>query len=243
MGHSNVTMTNAITNVRSMLDEPNAAFWSDNELGLWINEACSDVQRQAEVLRQQGLLPVSVNEQNIVMPSDFLRVYKAEFVPTNQTLLTYPLEFRGYIGMDQIWGNLQSLPSSWPEYYTFWFSPVGASEAGSPAPTQLTMRLFPVPAQAGTINLFYYPLAVAAAVSPGTATIDCLPGWEDICYDYAVYKALRKDADPRWNDQFNIYKDKLVEMISRTHSDWSDQPDYFSTGPAGIPSWLLGNSW
>ena len=240
MGHSNVTMTQAISNVRSMLDEPNAAFWSDAELQLWINEACADIQRQAEVLRQKALLAVTVNEQNVPMPTDFLRVYKAEFVPTAQNILTYPLEFRGYIGLDQIWGNLQSLPSAFPEYYCFWFSPVGASAAGSPSPTQLTMRLFPVPAQAGTINLFYYAQAVAAS---GTATIDVLPGWEDICYDYAVYKALRKDADPRWNDQFSIYKDKLVEMISRTHPDWSDQPDYFSTGAAGIPSWLLGNSW
>lgn len=243
MGQSNVTMTQAIVNVRSMLDEPNAAFWSNNELGLWINEACADVQRNAEILRQMTPLAVSVNQQDVTAPSDLLRQYRCEFVPTAQNILTYPVEFRGYIGMDQIWGNLQSLPSAFPEYFTFWFSPVGANSAGSPAPTQLTIRLFPVPAQAGALNLFYYRLAIPAAVSPGTATLDTLPGWEDICYDYAVYKALRKDADPRWNDQFQIYKDKLVEMISRTHPDWTDQPDYFSTGPQGIPSWLLGNTW
>jgi hypothetical protein len=238
MGSSNVTMTQAIVNVRSMLDEPNAAFWSDAELTLWINEACADVQRQAEILRQQANLAVAVNQQDVLAPTDFLRHYKCQFVPTAQDILTYPIEFRGYIGMDAIWGNLQSLPSAYPSFFTFWFNPIGADATGGP--TALTMRLFPVPAQAGTLQLFYYRLAVPAT---GTDTIDTLPGWEDICYDYAVYKALRKDADPRWNDQFSIYKDKLVEMVSRTHPDWTDQPDYFSTGAGGIPSWLAGTSW
>jgi hypothetical protein len=241
MGQSNVTIANAIANTRSLLDEPNAAFWSNAELGLWLNEACVDIQRRCEILRQKVGLPIAVNQQDVHWPTDHLRTYRVEFVPTNQNVLTYPVEFRGYIGMDQIWGNLQSLPSAFPEYYTFWFSPVGAGATGSP--TQLTARLFPLCGQAGTLNVFYYRLPVAAAVSPGTDTLDIVPGWEDACYDYAMYRALRKDADPRWNDAFQTYTEKLFDLMSRTHPDWTDQPDYFSTGPQGIPSWLLGNTW
>jgi hypothetical protein len=240
MGQSNVTMTNAITNVRSLLDEPNAAFWSNTELGLWLNEACVDIQRRCEILRQRANLSVSVNQQDVTWPNDHLRTYRVLFIPSNQTTLSYPVEFRGYIGMDAIWGNLESLPSAWPEYYTFWFSPVGSGATGGP--TQLTARLFPVPAQAGTLQVQYYRLPVAAAVSPGTDTLDIVPGWEDACYDYAMYRALRKDADPRWQDAFQTYTEKLLDLMSRTHPDWTDQPDYFSTGFAGVPSWLLGNN-
>jgi hypothetical protein len=243
MGQSNVSMTAAIANVRSLLDEPNPAFWSNAELGLWLNEGCVDVQRRCEILRQESALPVAASAQNILAPNDVLRIYRLEFVPTGQTTLTYPLEFRGYMGMDQIWGNLQSLPSAWPEYYTLWFSPVGANESGAPTPTQLTIRLFPVPSGAGSLNCFYYRLPVAANVTPGTDTLDIVPGWEDACYDYAMYRALRKDADPRWNEAFQTYMDKLVQLMSRTHPDWTDQPDYFSTGPRGIPSWLSGSDW
>jgi hypothetical protein len=239
MGISNVTMTTAITNTRSLLDEPNAAFWSNNELGVWLNEACHDIQRRCEILRQKAQLSTTSNEQNVTMPNDTLRIYKMEFVPTAQSILTYPLEFRGYIGMDQIWGNLQSLPSAWPEFYTLWFQPVGSGATGGP--TQLTARLFPVPAQAGTLNVFYYRLCTDAAVSPGTDTLDIQPGWEDATYDYAMYRALRKDADPRWQDAFSVYQDKLVELMSKTHPDYTDQPDYFSTGTGGIPGWLAGN--
>jgi hypothetical protein len=243
MGQSNVSMTAAISAVRSLLDEPNPQFWSNAEIGLWLNEACVDVQRRCEILRQKAGLVVASNAQDIAAPTDTMRIYRMEFVPTGQTTLTYPMEFRGYLNMDSVWGNLQSLPSAWPEYYTLWYSPVGANESGAPTPTQLTIRLFPVPAQAGTLNCFYYRLPVAALVTPGTDTLDIVPGWEDACYDYACYRALRKDSDPRWNDQFQIYQEKLMDLMSRTHPDWTDQPDYFGTGAQGIPSWLVGSEW
>ena len=241
MGQSNVTMTQAIANTRSLLDEPNPAFWTNAELGLWLNEACVDIQRRCEILRQKAPIAVAANQQNVLWPTDHLRTFRVEFVPTGQSTLTYPIEFRGYIGMDAIWGTLESLPSAWPEYYTFWFSPVGANATGGP--TQLTGRLFPVPSGAGTLNVFYYRLPVAALVTPGTDTLDIVPGWEDACYNYALYRALMKDADPRWQSAQQIYMDQLVQLMSMTHPDWTDQPDYFSTGSGGIPGWLVGSDW
>lgn len=241
MGQSNVTMTQAIANVRSLIDEPNAAFWSNTELGLWLNEACIDMARRGEILRQRASLSMTANQQDVTWPTDHLRTYRVLFIPTGQTTLSYPLEFRGYLGMDSIWGNLESLPSAWPEFYTFWFSPVGAGATGGP--TQLTARIFPVPSQAGTLQVQYYRSAISAAVSPGTDTLDTLPSYEDLAYNYCVYRAFQKDADPRWQEWRALYLDQLVELVSMTHPDWTDQPDYISTGYGGIPSWLLGSDW
>jgi hypothetical protein len=240
MGQSNVALTAALTNVRSMLDEPTAQFWSDSELTLWLNEGCTDVARTAEILRQEVAIAVTADTQSYPAPADVYRIYRVEFVPTG-AILTYPLAFRGYQGMDQYWGNLQSLPSAFPSLYTLWYSPVGASASPAAAHTQMMIKTYPVPAQAGNLNVFYYRQVVLAAA--GTDTLDTLPGWEDIVYDYVVYKALRKDADPRWKDQQAIYDEKLAAMMDTTRS-WTDQSDYFSTGMVGgPPAWLVSGEW
>jgi len=244
MGQSNVSLTSALTNVRSMLDEPTAQFWSNAELTVWLNEGCNDVNRRAEILRMTAAPTVTALTQSYPAPADTLRIYRAEFVPAGvNNPLTYPLSYRGLEGMDQYWGNLQSLPSAFPALYTLWYSPVGANASPTPTSpnTQLMLKLYPVPSQNGHLNIYYYRLAVAA--SAGTDTLDIVPGWEDCVYDYAVYKALRKDADPRWKDQQQLYEQKVADMMDTTRS-WTDQSDYFSTGQVGgPPAWLISGEW
>jgi hypothetical protein len=243
MGQSGVDLTNALSIVRSMLDEPVPQFWTNTELTTWLNEACADIERRSETLRNEYTTTVTANTQDYSAPNDVLRIYRCEFQPTQASgagQLTYPLEYRGLLGMDQYWGNLQSQPASFPALYTLWYAPVSSSQSPAAVSTQLQIRLYPVPSQSGTLNIYYYRQIVS--VSAGTDTLDCLPGWEDCVYDYTVYKALRKDADPRWKDQQSLYESKLTNMIDTTRS-FTDQPDYISTGPVGQPSWLLGGDW
>jgi hypothetical protein len=237
MGQSGVTLTTALTNVRSMLDEPNPQFWTNSELTLWLNEACTDIARRSETLRQTATIAVTAGTQSFPAPVDTYRIYRIEFATSG--VQTYTLEYRGMEGMDQYWGNLQTQPAAWPALYTLWYSPVSVAEAGSPAPTQMMIKTYPVASQNGSLIVYYYRLIVPVTSGAPTATLDCLPGWEDVAYDYAVYKALRKDADPRWKEQHDLYESRLLDMIDRSRS-WTDQPDYFSTGPTGQPAWLLG---
>jgi hypothetical protein len=241
MGQSNVSLANALTIVRSMLDEPNAAFWTNTELTTWLNEGCVDIQRRAEILRQEQNINIVVDQQSYDAPNDVHRIYRIVYNQVGSTLV-YPLRYRGLEGMDQYWGNIPSLPSAFPYLYTLWYSPVGSGASPTPTANQLQIILYPAPAEAGSLTVFYYRLVVPVVAS--TDTLDITPGWEDIVYDYTVYKALRKDADPRWKDQQALYEQKLQDLIAVTRS-FTDQPDYVTTGPSGTPTWLYGGgaSW
>ena len=243
MGQSNIALSVAQTNVRNLLDETNPQFWTNAMLTSWLNEACADIQRKVEELRQEASIAVTALTATYPAPVDVLRIYKIDFVPSGAgNPLTYPLTFQGRIGLDAIWGNLQQQPASWPEYYTTWYSPVGANASGpaSTVPT-LEIQLYPSPAQSGTLNVFYYRLSQAAVSD--SDTLDLVPGWEDMVYDYCMYRALQRDADPRWKDFKATYDDRVEELKGMTHPDWSDQPTYISRGLAGQPRWLLGDGY
>jgi len=171
-------------------------------------------------------ITVTANTQKYTAPTDVYRIYRIEFVPTGSQD-NYTVEFRGYMEMDQIWGINQQWPASYPLYYTMW-----------KVPPTMQIVLYPVPAQAGTLNVYYYE-QITPVVS-GTDPLDVLEGWEDVVYDYAVYRALRKDADPRWQEFKGTYEDKLLAMIDTTRT-FQDQAGTFTTGQAALPSWLISD--
>lgn len=220
------TLTQALVAVRSLLDEPNAQFWTDAELTGWINEACSLVARKVEWKRATANIDTEASTQNYTAPADTYRIYRLEWVADNSPD-TYTVEFRGYMEMDQIWGINQQWPASYPLYYTMWQTP----------PT-MSIRLYPVPGQNGTLNVYYYQQATPV-VNPGDS-IDILVGWEDLIYDYTVYRALRKDSDARWSDFKQTFEDKLMDMIDTTRT-FQDQAGTFTTGQAALPDWLVSD--
>ena len=219
-----VTQTAALAAVRSIIDEPVAQFWTDVELEAWINEACAVTQREVECF-QKGPVAVSTTAavQTYLLPSDVLRIHRVEFVPTSNLSYTYSLDFRGYNEMDAAWGNLKTLPSAYPEQYTLWNNPnnTGVALAG------LNLLLYPVPSVAGTLNLYYLRVTVPTAASGDF--VDVLPGWENTVFNYAAYRALRKDADPRWKDFRDEFQADLERMKTVTRT-YSDQAGTFSTG-------------
>ena len=218
------TLTTALTNVRSLIDEPVAQYWSDAEITFWLNQGCQEVQRQAEWKRAINTsVTTVVGQQAYVAPSDLLRLYRLEFVPNANTSYTYSLEFRGYNEMDAAWGNLKTLPSAYPEQYTLWKFPTDKT----PGTLGLQILLYPVPNNVGTLNMYYYQ--AITPVASGADTLDILPGWEDMIYNFAAYRALRKDANPMAKDFRDEFANQIEQLksISRTYTD---QANWFSTG-------------
>jgi hypothetical protein len=228
VGNSTTQLSQALTEVRDFLDEPTAQMWTDTQLTSYINLGQADVQRKSEALRNLTTIPVLTNTQKYVAPSDLMRIYRLEYIPSGSTQ-TYGLEFRGYNEMDAVWGTYQQYTGAFPSLYTLWAQP-----------PKLQIVAYPVPSQAGIFQCFYYRLPVPVAAN--TDTLDCLPGYESLIYDYAVYRALRQDADPRWQDQFQLYQDNLNSMISLSRT-FTDQANFFSTGTSNVPAWLVNGSW
>ena len=214
-------MTTAISEVRALLDESSQQFWTNNQIQSWINQGCQDIARRAETLWQEINITTIPNSQNYPFPSDFLNVHRAEYtiLDSNQT---FNLEYRGINQRDEIWGILHSLPAAWPQYFTI----RGNSVVGFFA------MLYPAPAAVGQLTVYYYRQAVNAS---STGNLDIQAGWEDIVYDYAVYKAKRADQDPTWTDALQLYQGNLTEMINKTRT-MSDQAEAVTTG---IPQWPI----
>ena len=221
-----VTLLQARTQVRELLDEASAQFWTDANLNDWLNEACADVARRLEWKRVIANIDVDAGTQTYTAPVDVYRIHRIEFVPDSSNN-TYTVEFRGYMEMDQIWGINQQWPANYPLYYTLW-----------KVPPIMSIILYPVPSQNGTLNVYYYQ-NITKAVADGD-NIDCLVGWEDVTYDYAVYRALRKDADSRWQDFKATYEEKLISMEDSTRT-FQDQAGTFTTGQAALPTWLVSD--
>jgi hypothetical protein len=129
--------------------------------------------------------------------------------------------------MDQIWGINQQWPASYPLYYTLW-----------KVPPTMTILVYPVPSQAGALTVYYYQQITPAVAT--TDLIDVLSGWEDVVHDYACYRALRKDADPRWQEFKATYDEKVIVMVDSTRT-FQDQAGTFTTGQAALPSWLVSD--
>jgi hypothetical protein len=66
------------------------------------------------------------------------------------------------------------------------------------------------------------------------------PGWEDIVYDYATYRALRQDSDSRWQDFKQTYEEKLTFFMDSSRT-FQDQAGTFSTGQNALPAWLISD--
>ena len=125
--------------------------------------------------------------------------------------------------MDAAWGNLKTLPSAYPEQFTLWNNP-DDSDAGVKG---LSILLYPVPAVSGTLNVYYFRKIVP--VVSGSDNIDVLPGWEETVFNFAAYRALRKDADPRWKE-FSDEVAVQIEQMKSVSRTYTDQANWFSTG-------------
>lgn len=226
------SLTNYLLQTRDRLDEATARRWSDAQLTRFINEGGRDVARKTECLFDTEAIAVTAGDDEVTGPIDMVRIHRVEFSRTGDTQ-TYALEFRDWNAMDPVWWTQQNITqSSNPAYYTLWGFP--------PA---VTIRVYPLPASAGSLKVFYFRLP--AAVSVGADLLDIPEGWENLVVSFAEYTALRSDADPRWQEAKQIYEQDLSSMVA-TVTRFSDQagqfvPDQISGGY--VPEWLWNENY
>ncbi|MGI0134704.1 MAG: DUF6682 family protein [Candidatus Micrarchaeaceae archaeon] len=222
-----ITLSQARQASIGRLSENNTAQY--HQLTDWINAACRDIARRAECLQSLQQLPVIEGTQKYILPSELVRVHRMEFNPTGQQNI-YPLEARGLMEMDQIWGINQTNIFNYPCYYALWQNP----------PT-LQAILYPVPSTSGSLNCYYYRLPTP--VSLPSDNLDIPEGWEDMVYMYVEYVAMRKDMNPAWQSAKEIYEEQMMQLIDRTQS-FHDQSGMITTGTSMVPDWLYaGNGY
>jgi hypothetical protein len=216
------TLAQARSEVRALIDEPVAQFWSDAQLNSWINQACEDIARIGQSLWQFTTTAAVLNQQNYNLPADFLGIHRIEFVISGGPQ-TYTLEFRGITTMDELWGILHQLPSAFPDAFFLWNNTLTGG---------MYFASYPVPGTAGTYNIYYYRDAAPAAADGDN--IDVTPGYETVCFSYAAMKAFFAARDPMWQQHRDLYASQLLNMVNKTER-FSDQGDQFTSGQQNLP--------
>ena len=224
-----VTVAQAITQVRQLIDEPVAQFWSDTQLQSYINQGCADFARRTRTLRDKQQVVVGANVQNYTCPQNYYAVYRVEFQPSSTgQVFIYPLDFMGYNEMDEAWGVYQTFPAAWPQAFTLWGNP-----------PNLQIRLFPVPDQSGVLNVFGYRQSTDTILT--TDYIDVLQGYEEAIYEFGAYKAFRQDNSQSWQDAKNAYE--TIVMDATNNTGWyTDQPNTVTSGQSQWPPWAMTGS-
>lgn len=229
-----VTLAQAVEQMRNgRLDDVRA--FSDLQLQKWLQEGARDIARKAECLQDTADIAATASTQRYTAPIDAVRIYRCEWIPTGEDV-NYPLEYRDFNTLDDVWWTQQTITEGTPVWYTFWGYPPG-----------LELVVYPTPSTAGTFRVYYYRFPANAVTSETAAdneanTLDVVSGWEDVCYDYAEYRALRRDANPRWQEAKALY-DEHIQELAITAIRWSDQAGMISVGSSMVPQWLYDEAW
>lgn len=225
------TLGTLVTRLRDRLNEPAARHWTDAQVRRWINEGAREVARIGETLLSTGTVTAVAGTQTYAMSGlspQPVRVHRAEFTPTASTQ-KYPLTFRQFQLMDDVWGQAQSVTVGVPCYYTMWgYFP------------SMTLYLYPTPSTGGTVKLFYYRLPTELAVD-GTgdaSVVECPDGWEDVIVTYAEARAFRNDNDERWISAKALF-DESLQNLMRITSQPTDNVSFITTDVGFMPAWLV----
>jgi len=217
--------------LRDRLDEASAAFWTNKQIQRWLNQAVRDIARKTEWLRSRDSQSVVPGTQEYTTPLDAIRIHRAEYVRTGDNQV-YPLEYRDWNAMDNVWWTQQTITSQTPAFWTMWG-----------AVPNLSVALYPIPSTAGTLKLFYYkaPAELAVDDSDAAVVLEVPEGWEDLVLQFAEYCALRKDSDPRWQEAKALYDENLADLYT-TAIRFTDQAGQmvYDVGVGGLPGWLVG---
>lgn len=193
------------------------------DLNSWINDGAKDIARRTESLEASAAIAWTAGAASKPAPADLIRAHRCEFVDLSG-LNTYSVELKAKQELDQIWGILHTQQSSYPSYgYLQGFPP------------NTVLNLYPVPAQAGTVNLEYYRLP--APMNADADPLDLVVGWEDLLELYVESEVQRKERDPIWSATKQLYDEKVVDMVEKTRQ-WHDQAGVMTVGNRQVPSWL-----
>lgn len=219
------TVAAAVTALRDLLDETSPAQWSDVQLRRWLNEAIRDMARRTHAYDDVKTIAVTAQLGQYTVPADVLKINFMYFQQTNSSQ-QFPMEARAWEAMNNIWWDQQDTARGYPQIFTTYGMP--------PA---LMLKVFPVPSIAGSLRLHVARLPVEMDVAVGTGNIEVPTAWLEVAYDYAEYKALRKDRDPRWQESLQLYEQKIEQMIDLR--DTINAPgEFVFNGQTMLPSWL-----
>ena len=220
------TVTTAVTALRERLDEATAAQWTDVQLRRWLNEGIRDIARRTRHYWATDTIAVTALDGEYTVADDVLHIKHVYFTPDGDTGRDIPLEPRAFEAMNQVWWDRQDQSSGYPVFFTtFGYAPT------------LTIKLFPVPSVDGDLTLHVCRLPAELDITAGTGNIDAPTGWLEVAYDYAEYMALRKDRDPRWQEVYSMYEEKIQGMIDM--GEYINAPgEFVPTGSGVLPSWL-----
>lgn len=230
-----ITQAEAIAAVRESLDEPTSIYWTDTAIRRWINDIAKDIARRTEALR------AVYNETAVAGTSSYTlaftsvqqpyRIYRVEYIPTGQTDI-YPLEYRDKSTADEVWGLAQQQTQGIPAIWTSWGYP-----------PSLTLQVFPSPAAAGTLRIFYYALPEQLEISTNSdanTNITIVDGWEDILVMGVEARAKRRDGDSSWSEAKNEYEQAIAAMMESTLK-FTDANGVIVTANGNyMPEWLYG---
>lgn len=195
------TLGEAITDLRSRLNETIPNYYANSDLTNWLNEGCRDMARKCRCLWSQTSVSVTAGQQTFDAPENLVAIHRVEFNPTGSDQ-TYPLEFRNYNEMDALWGTWHTIQQYAPSIYTTWGEP-----------PNMVITVYPLPSQDGSMNVFWFRTATYA--SEDDDNLDVPEGWGDAAIEYALFTCLYKALDPRWKDIKAHYEEKIVDLSAQ----------------------------
>lgn len=213
--------------IRRKLNSLNIRRWTQEDLYIWINEGVDDVARRTESLRTKQTISISSGTQEVTGPTDAVRVHMVQYQPNSQTS-KYDLQYMEVKSMSSIaWTQVSSAQGRPAVFWTWGYPP------------NLMIDVYPIPAESGSLIVYYYRLPVPLAIDGSSASIsiDLPQGWEDLCVDYATYQAMLSDGDQRWSNYKDMYEQKLT-ALSDAATRYVDQAGMIDTGNSLVPSWL-----
>lgn len=229
-----LTVNQMIDGIRSRLDEPAAAQWSNVELKRWINEGLRDLGRRTKHFRDTRTFTTVAGQAAYTLAGEILEVELVYFGTSDGRQI--PLVARAFEGMNNVWGQHQGTGGQ-PAMYTMWG-----------VPPNLRMHLYPVPDQSSRVVTMYVvrlPNGILEIEGPDGSPMDVPPAWVDLLKDYAEFCALRKDRKPYWQESFQLYNQRVDDLI--VNSDYMDNPREMIADPlvAGgvVPRWIADPGW
>lgn len=221
-----------ITRVRDMLDEATARQWTDSQLRTWMNDGANEIARVTRVLETSTDVSVTAGSATAAIPAACLEIQHCYWKNTGETRLT-PLVAHYYEAMDPIWGTYDTAVTGDPVA----FAPRGISP-------NLTVHLYPIPSQAGTLRVFYanLPTAIALDTTADSSTSSIPEGWVDLLVSYVEFRALRKDRDPRWQEAKALFNEALEQLAEYSVMSIAREMVH-DPMVGGMPRWLVDPDW
>lgn len=232
---ASLTVNQVITAVRDRLDEATAGQWTDTQLKRWLNEALRDLARKTKHIKDTTTFATVAGQAEYTAASNIIEIEHAFYAPGDGRQCG--LIPRAFEGMNNIWGAQQNQAGGDPAMFTTWG-----------VPPLLKVRLYPVPpTSAKTVTLYVTRLCTVITENEtlDNAVIDFPEAWVDLTKDFVEYCALRKDRDPRWQESFQFYSQRVDDLV--VNSDYMNAPMEMIADPlvsgGVVPRWLADSSW